>query len=206
MTEDRTARSSAEPAAAPRTGETLAGQPTSPGADVWIKVGEIVGPFGVRGELKVRPTTDFPDRFERTTTVYVGEQHTPYTVTGAHEHKRMVLLSLTTIADATAAERLRGKSVYIPEGELTELPPDQFYLHDVVGLRVEHVNGQYLGEVADIYATGGNDIFVVRNAQTGAEVLVPAVAAFIKAIDLTAGIVRIEPIPGLFDDQAEEAR
>jgi 16S rRNA processing protein RimM len=171
-----------------------------------VLVGEIVGTFGIRGQVKVLPLTDFPERFQRTKTVYVGDEHTPMTVSGAQQHKNVIVLSLDAIDTADAAEKLRGKAVSIPESELTPLPPDQFYLHDVVGLRVEHVNGQPLGVITDVITSGGNDIFVVRDQVTGRESLLPVVKAFIKEIDIPRGLVRVEPIPGLFDEGADEVR
>ena len=170
----------------------------------WIVVGELVGAFGIRGEVKLRPLTDFPERFERTPIVYVGEKHVPYRVEQAHMHKQQVLLRLEGVGDVDAAERLHGEQVWIPASELTPLQEDQFYLHDVVGLRVQHVNGQPLGIVADVLSTGANDIFVVRDEQ-GKEVLLPVVKSFVKQIDLAQGLILVDPIPGLFDDNFDEA-
>jgi 16S rRNA processing protein RimM len=196
MTEDRTSPPEADARAGIRP----------PASGDWVAVGEIVGAFGIRGQVKVLPLTDFPERFRRTTTLYLGAEHTPMAVTGAQQHKNIVLLTLAGVETAAAAEKLRGKLVSIPESELTPLPPDQFYLHDLVGLRVEHVNGRPLGVIKDVLSSGGNDTFVVRDEATGRETLLPAVKAFIKEIDIAAGVVRVEPIPGLFDEGAEEAR
>jgi 16S rRNA processing protein RimM len=171
-----------------------------------VAVGEIVGTFGVRGELKVQPLTDFPDRFQRTATVYVGAERSPYAVEGAHTHKQHVLLKLRGVDDPEAGERLRGSGLWIPADEITPLPADQYYLHDVVGLRVRHVNGVELGTITDVMATGGNDVFVVRLRGSGGEVLLPAVKEFIKAVDLVEGIVTVDPIAGLFDDNYDEVR
>lgn len=172
----------------------------------WVAVGEVVGAFGVRGELKIAPLTDFPERFARTLTVYLGEDHTPYRVERAHAHKQHILLALAGVEDRDAAERLRGLRVWVPASELTPLAADQFYLHDLIGLRVRHVDGRDLGAIADVLATPGADLFLVRGTPNGQEVLLPAVKAFIKAVDLAAGVVLVDPVPGLFDDGAEEAR
>ncbi len=170
----------------------------------WAAIGEITGIFGIHGDLKVAPLTDFPDRFTRTPTVYVGEQHTPYEVTSAREHKSQVVLHLRGLDDPTLAERLRGRRLYIPATELMPLEANQFYLHDVVGMRVEHVNGQPLGTISDVLSAGGTDLFVVRDL-TGHEVFLPAVKAFVKDFDQANRVVRVDPIPGLFDDDAVTA-
>ncbi len=196
VSERRAAEATARASSSPRS-STAAG-------DEWIAVGEFVGPFGIHGEVKLRPLTDFPERFERTPTIYVGDQHTAYHVEHAHLHKQLVLLRLAGIADVDAAEELRGEQVWIPASELTPLHEDQFYLHDVVGLRVQHVNGQSLGVVTDVVSTGASELFVIRDPQ-GKEVLLPVVKSFVKQIDLAQGVVLVDPIPGLFDEDYEEA-
>jgi 16S rRNA processing protein RimM len=115
-------------------------------------------------------------------------------------------VALSGVESATDAERLRGQTLAVPVTTLAPLAPDQFYQHDVVGLRVEHINGAPLGVIVDILTAGPNDIYVVRDEQSGAERMLPAVKAFIKQVDLAAGVLRVEPIPGLFDDGADEAQ
>ena len=172
----------------------------------WVAIGEIAGAFGVRGELKIIPLTDFPDRFERTPTVYVGDAHTPFPVLSARTHKAQVLLVLAGVENPESADRLRGSRLWIPATELRPLADDQYYLHDMVGLRVRHVNGASLGTISDVIPSAGADLYVVRNDTTGAEVLLPAVKAFIKLVDVAGGVVVVDPIPGIFDDGFEEAR
>lgn len=172
----------------------------------WAAVGEVTAPFGMRGEIKVRPLTDFPERFARTKTLYIGDERTPHTVEAARVQGLQVVLRLAGIAGVQAAEALRGATLWIPAAELLPLPQDSYYLHDLVGLRVRHVDGRMLGVVGDVLTGAGNDLLVVRDAQTGAETLLPAVKEFIKRVDVPAGELLVEPIPGLFDDRFEEAR
>jgi len=180
--------------------------PTPSGSASWVVIGEMVGVFGVHGEIKVLPLTDFPERFERTRTIYLGEQHIPRAVERAHQHKNMVLLKLVGVTDPAAAEALRGTALAIPAEELQPLEADRFYVHDVIGLRAQHVNGRPLGTITDVLSGPGHDLFVVHDARGETDVLVPAVKAFIKVVDVAAGVVLIDPIPGLFDDEYEEIR
>lgn len=179
----------------------------SPGDDAaaWIAVGEIVGVFGLHGEVRVLPQTDFPERFAQTPTLYLGDAHAPHAVQTARQHQRMVILKLEGVDDADAAQSLRGTTLWIPAAERMPVEADQFYLHDVVGLRVEHVNGQPLGTVVDFITGGGNDLFVIRATPSGREVLLPAVREFVRELDIPGGVLRVAPIPGLFDEQAEIA-
>lgn len=174
-------------------------------AGAWIAVGEIVGVFGLHGEVRVLPQTDFPERFAQTPTLYLGDARAPFAVENARQQQRMVILKLAGVDDAVAAQRLRGMTLWIPAAERMPLEADQFYLHDVVGLRVEHVNGQPLGTVVDFITGGGNDLFVIRATPSGREVLLPAVREFVRELDIPGGVLRVSPIPGLFDEQAEIA-
>lgn len=186
--------------------------PETPGAEPgtaqdahqdWVAIGEIAGTFGISGELKVAPLTDFPERFERTPSIYIGEKRAPYRILQARSHKQLILLRLEGIADVDAAERLRGATLWIPASQITALPQDQFYVHDLIGMRVRHVSGDDLGTIADVLSSPGNDLFVIRTPN-GREVLLPAVKAFIPSIDTSARLITVDPIPGLFDDAAEE--
>lgn len=179
--------------------------PSDDGEAAWIAVGEVVGAFGIHGEVKAFPLTDFPDRFARTPTLYLGDAHTPRAVQRARPHQRIIILKLDGVDDVAVAERLRGVTLWIPRSERMPLDADQFYLQDVVGLRVIHINGQTLGEVVDFMTGGGNDLFVVRATPTGREVLLPAVREFVRELDIPGGVLRVAPIPGLFDDQTENA-
>jgi len=178
---------------------------SSASAGDWVEVGEIVGVFGVRGEVKVRPLSDFAERFAVGATLYLGDEHIPHTITKARLRPGSHVLGLSGIESANDAERLRGQALAVPADALAALAPDQFFQHDVIGLRVEHVNGAPLGVITDILSMGPQDTYVVRDAQ-GVERMLPAVKAFIKQIDLAAGVMRVEPIPGLFDENADEAR
>ena len=186
------------------------GNPAGAGGETdaqdWVAVGEVAAPFGMHGELKVRPLTDFPERFACTATLYAGEDHTPYAVEAARIHGAQVVLRLAGIASVEAAEALRGETLWIPAAELMPLPQDSYYLHDLVGLRVRHVDGRVLGIVGDVLTGVGNDLLVVRDPQTGAETLLPAVKEFIKRVDVAGGELLVEPVSGLFDDRFEEAR
>lgn len=180
--------------------------PNSPREDEWVAVGEIVGVFGVQGALKVRPLTDFPERFQRTETVYVGEKRQPRQVINATTQGRNVVLRLIGIDSPEDGARLRGARIYIPDAEITPLSGGQYYVHDVIGLRVVRDDGAPLGTVADVISNGVNDLYVVRDDLTGAETLLPAVKQFVKAVDVAGGTLIVTPIPGLFDDNAEEAK
>lgn len=170
-----------------------------------MAIGLITSMFGIRGEVKVQPLTDFPARFLETSILYVGDELIKRRVLGARLHQRVVLLRLEGVETANDAEALRNKKIYIPASELVALPPDQYYLHDLIGLRVVHVDGTPLGVVRDVIQSSANDLLVIQSARTGKDVLLPTVKAFVKAVDVGGGVISVEPIPGFFDEEAAVA-
>lgn len=180
--------------------------PSAPTADEWVTIGQIVAVFGIHGELKVIPQTDIPDRFAHLRSVYLGSDHQRYRLTKSRPYRSaMLVISLAGIQTANDAEALIGQTLMIPLAELPELPPDQYYIHDLIGLRAENSSGQALGTIVDVLATGGNDVYIIRETGSGRDVLVPAIKDIVKRVDVAAGILIIDPIPGLFDDHFEVA-
>jgi 16S rRNA processing protein RimM len=157
-----------------------------------VSVGRILAPHGVRGELKVEPLTDFPERFRRGARVWLRGE--PRRIEGSRLIGRSVLLKLDGINDRTAAAALRDEELFVPQAK--SLPDANiFYQHDIVGLAVETAAGEALGKVEGIFSTGANDVYVVRGAQ--GELLLPAIDDVVKQIDLAGRRVVVELLPGL---------
>ena len=150
---------------------------------------------GIRGEVKCRIVTDFPDqRFRRGTEVLV--RGTLRKIQGARIQGVTALLKLAGVDDRDSAAALRGADVEIPTQSAIALPAGQFYWHQVIGLEVEDATTHaVLGRVADILETGANDVYIVRG-ETG-EILVPAIKDVVKQIDPAAGRMLVEPLPGM---------
>jgi 16S rRNA processing protein RimM len=158
-------------------------------------VAQVLGPHGIRGELKCRIVTDFPkQRFRRGNTVLIdGKAHV---IQGARVQGSTVLLKLEDVADRDAADTLKNKDVHIHAQDAVALPKGQFYWHQVIGLQVEDATTQrVLGNVTDIIETGANDVYVVKGDL--GEILVPAIKEVVKLIDPAAGRILIEPLPGM---------
>jgi len=170
----------------------------------WVTIGKVVALFGVHGELKVRMLTDIPNRFAELDAIYVGEQYTRHTIERVRPYKGdMILLKLQGLNDANKAEALRNADLYIPLSKLAKLPPDSYYQHDILGLRVFTLHDKPLGTIVDIIVTGSNDVYVVKMLD-GSQQLIPAIRDVIKQIDLIRHTMHIDPIPGLLDNSDEE--
>jgi len=166
----------------------------------WATIGKIVAPFGLRGELKVFSLSDIPHRFVNLDSIYVGPDHILYTIMGVRPYKgNMVILKLSGVEDATAATTFRNFDLAIPLDKLAELPPDSYYQHDIIGLRVVTLNGREVGTIVEIMVTGSNDVYIVKG-MNGQQILLPAIKDVVKQVDLIRHMMYIEPIRGLLDD------
>jgi 16S rRNA processing protein RimM len=159
----------------------------------FLIVGHVFAPWGIRGEIKVQVVTDFPDRFAPGKLVYLDGQ--PLEIESSRPHKRHALIKLAAIDSVQDAEKLRGRDLTIPRSELRPLPEGEYYVFQLMGLRVLTTEGGYLGKIADIMATGSNDVYIVQGER--GDILIPAIDDVVKSIDIDRGEVVIEPIEGL---------
>jgi 16S rRNA processing protein RimM len=186
-----------------------------------LVVGRVLRPHGVRGELSVEVLSDAPDRFAPGAELGAGdpdgpEPPRPVTVRAARLHQGRLLLSLEGIEDRDAADRLRGAWLSIPVDAARPLDPDEFWPHQLVGLAVVDHEGRERGRVTDVLPGAAHDLLAVElppegsgEPQGGAPVntarrvaLVPAVAALVT-VELEAGRVLVDAVPGLLDPPGE---
>lgn len=160
-----------------------------------LVIGQVVAPFGIRGEVKVRVESDDPERFTLLDTVYLGEKLRLYHVEGARIHQGAALLQLRGIADRNAAEGLRDQFVYVAMEDALPLEEGEYYVHQIEGLTAVTANGERLGTVREVLVTGANDVYVIDGAQ--GEILLPAIPDVILGVDLEAGTITVQIPDGL---------
>jgi 16S rRNA processing protein RimM len=169
-----------------------------------ILIGRIVGAHGVKGTLRIHPLTDFPERFLDMKQLHIGRHGRPDRVLdvlsmAAHEGKGQFLAAVSGVCDRDAAEALNGYTVTVASGERVELPEGEYWIDSLIGLDVADADGGgHLGKIEDVLSTGSNDIYQVR-AVDGAVKMIPAIADIVREIDLSAGVVRIFLMEGLWD-------
>ena len=156
-----------------------------------FEIGQIVNTFGIKGEVKVTPFTDDINRFDDLKEVYLKskKEEKLYQVEGARYHKNMVLLKLKGI------ENLRNSYLEIDREDAIPLEEGTYFIADLIGLDVYTDEGVLLGKVDDIYNTGSNDIYVVKN-ELGKQVLLPGIKDVIKEVKLDDKII-VHLLPGL---------
>jgi len=165
----------------------------------YFVVGKIVGAHGVRGEVKVSLLTDNPERFRPGARLFLALEEGPVAVevVSARPHKGMMLVKLASVPDRTAAELLQWRRLLIPEVEVMPLGEHENYAHDLIGLSVETVTGEVLGEVMEILFTPANDVYVVSGPR--GELLLPALRDVVLRVDLEAGKMVVQVPDGLRD-------
>jgi 16S rRNA processing protein RimM len=171
-----------------------------------LVVGRVLRPHGVRGELSVQVLSDAPERFAPGAELGVGDPDGPgplesAVVQAARLHQGRLLLSLEGVEDRGAADRLRGAWLSIPVAAARPLDPGEFWPHQLVGLTVVDRQGRERGRVADVLPGAAHDLLAVE-LPGGASALVPAVAALVT-VELEAGRVLVDAVPGLLGDNPE---
>jgi 16S rRNA processing protein RimM len=159
----------------------------------------VLRPWGLRGDLKVQSLTDFPERFDPGSRLWLAERER--TVERSRSQTGALYVKFSGIADATDAERYRGLLIEVPEAALPPLDADEFYHHQLVGLRVTLDDGEELGIVREVLATGGNAVLVVNGPR--GEVLLPFIEDVVRSVNLTEGVVMAEMIDGLMPEPQE---
>ncbi|WP_029215325.1 ribosome maturation factor RimM [Kallotenue papyrolyticum] len=168
-----------------------------PAPEDLLLVGQITVPHGIRGQVKLRAITSYPEHLDRVKTVYLGEERTPYRLQRAAVHKpQIMIITLGGVTTRTAAEALRGQEVYIRAEDARPLEPDEYFLHDLPGLHVETEQGVAIGVVREVIETGANEVLVVTRAE-GGDALIPMIRDVVIQLDIAAGRIVIRPMPGL---------
>lgn len=164
----------------------------------YLEIGQIVNTFGIKGFVKVKPFTDDIDQFNNLKTIYIKNKNSKieYEIEEAKYHKNMVLLKLKGINTIEQAETL--KNSYLLRNREDEKPLEEgtYYIVDLIGLEVYEDNGNFLGNLEDIFNTGSNDIYVVKN-DLGKQILLPAISNVIKEIDMENKKIIVHLIKGL---------
>ena len=161
-----------------------------------VAVGRINGVWGMRGFVKVLPLTSNPARLQAGSEVLLLGR--PARIAEVVTPQGYPIIRFEGYPDRTAAERLRDTLIEIDERDLAPLAEDEHYIDDLVGLDVVTNAGDLVGRLAEVLATGANDVYVVtREGQRDA--LIPAIASVVLSVDLEARKIVVDPVPGLLD-------
>ncbi len=172
-------------------------------SEVWLNVGKIVAPQGLKGELRVNPSSDFPERFTKPGKRWLQkseEQPQEILLISGRQlpGKSIFVVRFANITNRSAAESLVGRFLLVPASDRPKLEADEFHLLDLVGLEVRiNSHEPSIGTVLDL-TSGGNDLLEIMLIE-GRRVLIPFVKAIVPEVNLREGWLRITPPPGLLE-------
>ena len=163
-----------------------------------LEIGQIINTFGIKGEVKVFPLTDDIKRFDDLEIVYVKNKKESqlYNIESIKYHKNFVLIKFKGINTVEQAEILRNSYLEVDREQAIPLNEGEYFIADLIGLEVYSDEGKLIGKVDDIYNTGANDIYVVKD-DLGKQTLLPGIKDVIKNVDLEKGQIIVHLIPGL---------
>ena len=171
------------------------------GAGDLVVIGEVTRPHGLRGEMRVTPHTDRPERFQGLAECVLWDEATDVRsvrrVIGARRQGEAVLLSVAGCDSVEAAAARVGRLVALPRAQALPLPPGHVYPWQLVGCAVVTEDGRPVGEVSGVEASPAHDLWAVRGA--GREHLLPALAEIVVEVDVEARRIVIRPPEGLLE-------
>lgn len=163
-----------------------------------LQVGVITQTHGVRGEVKVFPTTDDVNRFKKLKQVILdtGKETMSLEIQSVKFFKQFVILKFKGIDDINDIEKYKRCSLYVTREHAVPLEEDEYFIADMIGMEVCTEDGNIFGTLKDVIETGANDVYVIENAEHG-EVLVPAIKECIRSVDIEKGQMMIHLMDGL---------
>lgn len=169
--------------------------------DELLQVGIITSTHGVRGEVKVYPTTDDVKRFKKLKDIILdtGKEKLPLEIEGVKFFKQMVILKFKGLDNMNDVEKFRQKSLYVTRANAVRLRKDEYFIADLIGIKVYDEENKELGVLEDVMVTGANDVYVIK-LNDGRELLLPAIKQCILEVDVPEGRMKVHVLEGLLED------
>lgn len=166
-----------------------------------LRVGVISSTHGVKGEVKVFPTTDDPERFEELKDVILdtGKEQISLEIENVKYFKQFVILKFKGINNINDIEKYKGKDLLITRDNAVDLEEGEFFICDLIDMDVYRENGEKLGVLTEVLKTGANDVFSVRK-ENGKDVLLPYIEECVLNINLEENKMIVHVLPGLEDE------
>ena len=166
-----------------------------------VKVGVIASTHGVHGEVKIFPTTDDVRRFKKLKEVILdtGKENRILEIESVKFFKQFAILKFRGIDTIDEAEKYRRKSLYVTRENAVRLQKDEYFIADLIGVKVLDEQEQELGTLEDVIETGANDVYQIR-LKDGRQLLLPAIKECVLDVDVEAGRMKIHILDGLLED------
>lgn len=165
-----------------------------------LQIGVITQTHGIRGEVKVFPTTDDAARFKKLKEVIMdtGRERLDMEIEGVKFFKQYVILKFKGYDSINDVEKYKSAKLYVTRDKAVRLKKDEYFVADLIGMQVVTEEGEAFGLLKDVMATGANDVYVVeRGDGEGTQVLLPAIRECVKHVDMEAGVITVHIMDGL---------
>lgn len=156
-------------------------------------VGKIANTHGVRGELKIQRTNN--ETFDRDVNYYIGQDFDQVEIENSRHSGELSFIKLKSFDNINDVLKYKNQFIYVDSNDLYELESDEYYVKDLVGLKVHDENNDLIGDVKDVLTYAANDIYVVSSEE--GDIMIPAVKEFIKEINLEKGTIVVKVIEGM---------
>lgn len=165
-----------------------------------FRVGVIASTHGVRGEAKIYPTTDDMNRFKKLKEVILdtGKEHKTLTLEQVRFFKNMVIIKFEEFNDISEVEKYKGKDLLVTRENAVKLKKDEYFIADLIGLKVITDEGENLGALEDVMLTGANDVYIVKG-EDGKEILLPVIKECVLDINLEKQEILVHIMEGLLE-------
>lgn len=158
----------------------------------WLRIGQIVATFGLKGEVKVLPLTDFPSRFEVGSRIRLKGDWSEIRACRWNDGKPV--LKIAGVEDVDAARALQWEYIEVPSSSPPKLDEGEYLVEDLIGMEVVTEEGVAIGKVENVLALPAQDVLVIGST------MVPVVSEFVKSIEPDSNTIRVALIPGMLED------
>ena len=169
--------------------------------EAYFRIGVITTTHGLKGEVKVFPTTEDPSRFDELKTCYLKDKdgYKPLTINSVRYFKNLVIVGFKEYTDIEQVMPLRTRELYVDREHAIPLEEGEYYVADIMGCDVLDEEGVKIGILEDYLETGAQDVYRIRR-NNGKELLIPAVGEFIRKVDPEGKKMVVHLIPGMTED------
>lgn len=166
--------------------------------DDLLRIGVISSTHGIRGEVKVFPTTDIPEQYETLSSVFLdtGKELLTMEIERVRYFKKMIIVKFKGFDNINDIEPYRGKDLFITREQAVPLAENEYFIADLIGCRAVTDDGRELGVLDDVLETGANDVFLVKKTD-GKELLLPYIDECITSIDIDEKLIMVHMMKGL---------
>lgn len=163
-----------------------------------FRIGVITEPHGIKGEMKVYPTTDDPARVKKIKEIYLdtGKEIIPLHPENSRLQKNLLILKVAEYNDRNDVEGLRKKELFVTRENTVKLQKDEYLISDLIGLKAIDEDGNTVGEITDVLQTGANDVYEITRTD-GSELLLPAIKQCVLQVNIEEGYMKVYVMPGL---------